>query len=66
MKEAHGHEGERTLFTEQSQEEGEAGKSPEGRDHKISSGEEIPWVALLAIAPLPKGHLEEHILLLQG
>lgn len=42
------------------------GESIAGRDCTISCSEFIPWVTLREIIPLPRVHLEEHILPLQG
>ena len=42
------------------------GESTVGRDHTISHSEEIPWVTLGRIVPIPGVHLEEHILPFQG
>ena len=58
-----GHKGERTFFMEQSQGEGE---NTAGRDHTISLSEEIPRVTLEESTPLPRVHLQEHILPLHG
>ena len=64
-----GHKGKGSLLVEQSQGEEESGREHEGGawgSPTISHGEEILWVALREIGPLPRVLVEEHSLPLYG